>query len=808
MLSYLILAALALVVGYFIISEIRVYVSTDISYKNDTKLLKTGTILTQLHEAESLSKIALQNKSSKDFSNYTQKIDSIFVALDSLKKFTSNDDQKSMLDSVQLLLQKKVINSNELRLLKAKIEANSSIDDALKGFNMMEESLGKISPESLAPDYYDLPVEAQTTLKKWADYLSENVPKDSTTPIGVDSVLTASKTLLTEAKKSSMKTLRSLAEKEWALNRTDLELSQQLRNIIAAFEQEIILKTYTDNINKQTALTRSIRLAGIAAILGFIVVALFTFLITKDYWKVQRYRQQLEKEKKFSESLLKSREQLISMVSHDLRTPLTTITGYSELLEGTPITEKQFSYVHQIKSASHYVDSLVNDLLDFSKLEAGKIKVENRPFVLSELIRNTGENIAEIYSEKNIPLIFEIDERLDRAVMGDAFRVRQVLSNLISNAYKFTHIGSIRIQAEVAKETPTHYHTVIAISDSGIGIKKERQEQIFKEFTQADDHTDKKYGGYGLGLTISKKLTALLNGKISVNSEEDKGSTFTINIPFEISNIPIPPRDEIALTPKKALSLLIIDDDIAMLKLLKEVCHSLGITAHTYNTFNAIKKESPLSYHMVLTDIQMPDLSGFQVLDRLQNSGYMHYKQQPIVAMTGRKDLEKKVYSEAGFADILQKPFTKTSLLKVLQGQFPEAIHDKEVPKTETIPVSGSHLFSLEIINSFLGNNKLAVAEVLQTFKADTLTNMERLSMAIAQMNTQEINAISHRMLPMFRQLKSADIVPILEELELLAENDMTEKAIKLSFADLKNKVTVLLLAIKSYLAKDPNYRD
>src|SRR5690606_7221676 len=288
--------------------------------------------------------------------------------------------------------------------------------------------------ESLNPNYLDLPPDAQSTIRKWAEYLSENVPKDSsnqTTAMEVDSAIIASKSLLQEARLQKIQTLRILAQKEMELSRADMEISQQLRNIISAFEQEVIIKSYNDGLNKQEALRRSIRLAGFAALLGFAIVGLFTFLITRDYWKVQLYRQQLEKEKKFSESLLKSREQLISTVSHDLRTPLNTIMGYSELMETTGLSGQQASYLKNVTSASHYVDNLVNDLLDFSRLEAGKIKIQKSPFILADLITETAENIRELNSQKKITLQLDIDKRLEKPVLGDAFRVRQILSNLI-----------------------------------------------------------------------------------------------------------------------------------------------------------------------------------------------------------------------------------------------------------------------------------------------------------------------------------------------------------------------------------------
>ena len=811
MFSYLMLGILTLVVAYFIFSEIKVFVSTDTATENDAKLLKTGSLLTELYEAESLSKLALQKKTPKSFTAYAQKIDSIFITIDSLKLLTVNDYQKEMLDSVQGLLKKKVFNSNELLRLKRKSETNNSIDNALKEFSKIEESLGKITPESLNPNYSDLPPDAQNTLKKWAEYLSENVPKDtSNIPVAqrVDSVLTVSKSLLAEAKQSNTKALRSVAQKELQLSRADLEISQQLRSIISAFEQEVITKSYNDNLKKQTALKRSLRVAGFASLLGIAIVGLFTFLITKDYWKVQLYRQQLEKEKKFSESLLRSREQLISTVSHDLRTPLNTITGYSELMENTGLSGKQVSYLKNVKSASKYVDSLVNDLLDFSKLEAGKIKIDQTAFILSDLIRETAENLKEIHLKKPIELQVIIDRQLDKPVLGDPFRIRQILTNLIGNAYKFTNEGFIKVEAKVLNEANGNYHTLIQVTDTGIGIKKEKQEHIFKEFTQAEDHTDKKYGGYGLGLTISKKLTELLGGDISLHSEENKGSTFSVEIPLEISKKPLNSPKKMEISPKVELSLLIIDDDPAMLKLLKEVCQHLGLAAHTYNSFDDVTRIGTLNYNMVLTDIQMPNITGFEVLGKLQNGTYSHYAGQPIVAMTGRKDLKRKQYIEAGFSDILQKPFTKDMFLEVLSNLFPQAVRKKAENTEKPNIASGSNLFHLGVISSFLGDDDEGIAEVLQTFITDTKTNMEKLKVAVDDMDIKTVNVVSHRMLPMFRQLNSKEIVPILEQLEILEIGKWEPKVLKQTYRDLQNKSTVLILAIKSYLATSPNYSD
>ncbi len=810
-LSYLVLAILAVVSGFYIYSEIRVYLSTEVSAENDTKLLKTGSLLTHLYEAESMSKLALQTKSKASFTNYSQKIDSIIVDIDSLKQLTPSEEHKSLLDSVQILLIQKLENSNELWDLKAQNQPNSSIDSALREIQKMEASTGKLTVENFHKNPEKLSPYERKILEDWVALLNENVPKDAVEnedPRKVDSILEVSKTMLTQLKRKNVARQRSLEQKEIALNRNDLILSQQLRGIITGFEQEIVTNTYNDTIKKQAALRTSIRLAGFAAILSFLVVGLFTFLITRDFLKVQSYRQKLEQEKKFSESLLKSREQLISTVSHDLRTPLNTITGYSELMENTGLSEKQNGYLKNVRSASKYVDRLVNDLLDFSKLEAGKIKIEQIPFNLKSLLTETAENIREIHSKKPIELIIAIEDELEHTVLGDPFRIRQIVTNLISNAYKFTAQGFIKVSANYTYLSKNVFVASIIISDSGVGIPKEKQKLIFKEFTQAEQHTDKKFGGYGLGLTISKKLASLLKGTLHLKSEPTKGSSFTLKIPLEFTKKSTSLENRKAITPKAGLSILILDDDPSMLHLLKEVCLNEQIEAHTYSDFYAIPNDPFLRYDVVLTDIEMPTINGIQVLKKLKNAHYSHYKTQPIIAMTGRRDIMPETYKAAGFVSILQKPFTKTTFLKVLGELFGDTVLTGSIIPHHKNSISASSLFNLDLLISFIGNNSAGINEVLSTFMEDTNTNMILLEKAVLTKNEKMIHSVAHRMLPMFRQLNTKGIVPILEYLEHYSMEKEGGKSLKVHWKNLKQKTTVLQMALQAHLTKSPNYSD
>lgn len=791
-LSYFVLGSLALISGLFIFSEINRYITTSATTEVENKLFETNFFLTNLYEAERLSKLALQKKTKAQFNIYTLKIVSIGVTIDSLKLLTESLYQKKLLDSVAFLLKQKIRNYDELIRFKVSHKPNVSIDSAIEKLKKVEVSLGKITPEALAPNLKELPLESQKAIKKLADYINANVPKDTLVDSSkkIDSILQNSKLLLKQIRKKNILNQYNLGAKELEISKNDFELSQRLQSIIASFQQEALLNAQKNNVNEQAILQKSIQLAGITALIGFIIVAFFTFLISKDFWKSQLYRQKLEKKKKLSESLLKSREQLIRMVSHDLQTPLNTINGYSDLIKKTILTKIQKEYFKNIESASSYVENLVNDLLDYSKLEAGKLILNNTNFNPYKLIKETAESIGSLYPNKTIRLNLNLDEKLNKFYLCDSFRIKQILTNLIGNAYKFTNTGSINIIAEFHSKK-----LKIDIIDTGIGIAKSKQKDIFNEFTQANIETEIKYGGYGLGLTISKKLISLLNGKLNLKSEENKGSTFSIELPLTDSKIE-PINNSIS-------SILIIDDDDSLLKMLGEMLRKSGLTVYSFNTFlNIDKNDTTVNYDLVLTDIQMPNISGFELLKKLSSGSYIHFKNQPIMAMTGNRDLPTSHYLSKGFSQVLYKPFSKQDFIDSLYNlgiTIPENLN--------TTPINNLHeLYSLEILRSFLDEE--GVNSVLQTFIFETNKNLQLLLHAFKDYNCSKLNEEAHKMLPMFRQLKVDEMIILsLEKLEVIKDLQPHEFS-NLLLQNLKTNIELLIKALQQKIATNLTYND
>jgi DNA-binding response OmpR family regulator len=464
--------------------------------------------------------------------------------------------------------------------------------------------------------------------------------------------------------------------------------------------------------------------------------------------------------------------------------------------------------VKNIRSASGYVGNLVNDLLDFSKLDAGKLKIESVPFIVANLIQETAENIEELQLNKKLKLHLEIDEELEKPVLGDPFRIRQILSNLIGNAFKFTEDGYIKIVATGKSSKGGLLQLQLKVIDSGIGIAKEKQELIFKEFAQADTDTEKKFGGYGLGLTISKKLAELLHGSLELKSKIGEGSIFTLELPLRLNRNPIKQMEKEAPYMAKKLRILIIDDDTALLQMLKELSESLGIVAHTFTNFLKVEHDSHLDYDIVLTDIQMPQVTGFEVLDKLKSGAYKHYKKQPIIAMTGRRDLEPEAYTSIGFTQVLQKPFSKGELVATLKllGLTTAQNDRKDSPKRQV-----NHeldIYNLDIIHSFLGTNEDAIYDVLQTFLRDTKTNMNLLEEGLKIEDYDHINQVAHRMLPMFRQLKVNKCIPTLETMELVKKGSLDIHSLHNLHQKLQRNVEVLVAALATRLATSPSYTD
>lgn len=795
--SYVALLALVVTVGWFLYSENVVYNKLEDKIAQEkTKILRVSKLFSNVYKTESLARKTIQTNSETDFKSYLIETDSLKARIDTLKQIVTTEYQKVLLDSVTYLLSEKTENIRQLKTIKNKAEDEVSVNNAIDEITKMEFNLRKLELQDFTKNPNELGNYQRNVLQKYVDYLNQNIPDDSTNTLSKkasDSILANSKKLLSNVKLKAEKKKETLNFEENKLLKNEIAISEQLRKVLRIIEREIIINSIKNNSLKEKSLKKVNEIVTASAIAGLILTLFFSVLIVSDYSKSQVYKKQLEIANFKTKNLLKSREQLISTVSHDLKTPLSTIVGYSELLGNSDVNTKQSYFIKNIKNSSEYITQLVQDLLDFSRIEAGKITIEKVPFYLPELIEDTARNIQTVYKEKNIDLIINVDDKLHTRVVGDPFRLKQILTNIIGNAYKFTEEGHIKISSYVSEN---ENFFIITIEDTGIGIEKGNQKLVFEEFAQANENIEKKYGGTGLGLSICQKIISFMGGRISLESTFGKGSTFEIKIPLILDQSEITVEEikrNIARNTKKQ-TFVVIDDDINLLNLTSGVLRQEDHQVLSFsNAVKALEAIQNTHFDFVITDIQMPEMDGFMFLKSLRNSEKGIYKNQPVIALTGRTDLDAAVYTEAGFTTVVNKPYSPKILLETIQ----HILDNDTLPKAainEIEETVSSKLYTLETLKEFLGNDQNALNDVLKAFIISSNENLDLLENAIDEKNVPEINSIAHRIAPMFRQIEARDIGILLKTLE---QNNLEIADSKDIFEALKAKTNKLFAVLE-----------
>lgn len=455
--------------------------------------------------------------------------------------------------------------------------------------------------------------------------------------------------------------------------------------------------------------------------------------------------------------LQKAKEQFLANISHEIRTPINGIAGMADLLSQNTNAAEQETYLDAIRHSAENLKLIINDILDLAAIESGKFKFEKIGFNLTDLIPSLISTFAYQAKEKNITLDYSIEKKLNRILIGDPVRLNQVLINLISNAVKFTHSGSIKVSCSTERLQKDTCWVRFEVTDTGIGIPAEKLNTIFESFSQADASVTRKYGGSGLGLTIVKQLVELQNGKITVRSEENVGSTFIALVPYAIgkadtiftSALASQKTQDSTLT-RRLKVLLVEDNDINRLyakSILKNwQCH-VDIAE---NGLVAIEKVKSGEYDVVLMDIQMPVMDGYEATKTIRMLDASK-RDVPIVALTAnatKPDIEKCLAS--GMNDYLSKPFTPDDLHRKLVVDL--RIRPKtEGGKAEQNPRTPG--YDLSYLRSISNNNEEFIQEMMQTFVQTMPGVLNQMREGLAEKNFERISRLAHQVKPSFTLL-------------------------------------------------------
>lgn len=473
---------------------------------------------------------------------------------------------------------------------------------------------------------------------------------------------------------------------------------------------------------------------------NFVGALLLGYMLSQDQNRRILVRE-LKVLRRKAEQAAEAKSVFMARMSHELRTPMNSIIGFSDLLRSTHMNDEQRYYLEQIKVAGRTMTALVSDILDFSKMDVDKTRLELAPLNLAKLIESCGALMLPEAREKNIELHVEIDPRCPEWVEGDELRLRQIFMNLLSNAVKFTEKGEVKLKAAFDSQEGDQYTLSFFVEDTGIGIPSNKQISIFNAFEQVDASLTRQHGGSGLGLAIAYHLASIMEGHIALTSVEDRGSTFRVTLTLKRTD-PVWTGDSVAIesaSETKEASILIVEDIAMNRELAGSMLTKLGY-GHDFacNGAEAIEKIKSKHFDLVFMDLQMPVMNGYDATRAIRNTLKIDTDKLPIIALTAHALPEEigKCF-EAGMDDFLTKPVEFVELASKVEewisgGTDGWDIQERSGSFYENVPLLAES--ELRSFISFVGNERLQ--EAYEDFVND---NAARLMLIRTQQDDTEI---------------------------------------------------------------------
>ena len=736
--------------------------------KNEEILTLTNKLIEKVNKAQSYANLFTLSGNDNHLKNFNIVKSEIAILNDSIINLYDKNFNTKTLNEIINLLNKKGNNIQE-------------ISEQLNSFNPYSEIYSIVDNYQYTPQNKTISTSVQDTiiyktekksfLKRLGEVFSPSNSLDSIVLVSKTTIDTISKDdeetndLLNEiqlstekGKKEYLNQVKTFERKYNNLTLADQEITKEISSLLIDLHKHTLNSVIKEIQESEIIINRNINFAILISCIALLTILTFIYFIFRNVKNVMSARKATEEAKRRTEEIMESRHKLLLSVSHDIKSPLSSIIGYLELMQIDSESQEEKRVFSSMKNSADHILSLLTNLLNFSKLDQGKETPIISEFSISKLCDELSEMFSPLAKNKQLYFIYNKNIEDNIFIKSDALKIKQILSNILSNAIKYTNEGNVNF--DVSKD---ENNIIFIISDEGIGIPQNKLEEIFKPFSRIDNQ-ESIIEGNGFGLFVVKGLVDLLNGNIDVKSEEGKGSTFTVNIPVifvEEKETTVENIDIHTIKTNHKSNILVIDDDKTLLAVIEsmlrklemncKVCHSSIEFEEILNNIN--------NYDVILTDREMGAFSGLEVLKKVKEID----SSKKVVLMTARSEYNKDIAIEKGFDEYLRKPFSIKDLATMLNTNINletdiHSIYQDDFP---------------ELCEMFDNDDK-AIRNILTTFVDTTSQNIITFNEHIESENFSEAVRLCHKMYPMFVQLNQNESADFLSKMDKLRGKDET----------------------------------
>lgn len=757
----------------------------------NTKIDLLKQVVGDLTDAESSMKSYRLTNDESYLTPFYESISQVDGRMALLKQQSSEDEYLVKLaDSVAQLVEIKYSLLNRLLLL----ENNEKVADELQ----------KIAQKLAAQEKQRQKDAAKKSISIFDKIFGSAKKEDKKAGINIKDV----EKEINNAKTNQLSQLKELKEQELYLTKEDKIVMDKIRSIIKKMENFV----RTSNSWKAIKITKQANQTNfyiiIFCVLATALLAVTSFFILSFSKKNKAYRTALREAKIQAENLAKAKETFLANMSHEIRTPMNAIAGFTNQLLQSKLTKDQAEQLQIVKKSSDHLLRIINDILDYSKIESGKLGFESVGFSPKQLLNEVVLLMQPAAADKGLTIQTEVSSAVPSICIGDPVRLRQIVINLVANAIKFTEKGEINIRFAAVQKGVDAVSLQVTVQDTGIGIGEEKLKTIFNEFEQADTSNARKYGGTGLGLTISKKLAEMLGGSIDLSSTLNKGTRVSVIIPYGVgtdSDLQTAKVLETQNSELKGIAVLVADDEEYNRRLIAIILKKWGIDAHIVkNGLEAVEAIKNNTYEVVLMDVRMPVLSGIEATVQIRELTRPEKSQIPIIALTATtRQTEIEDCKKAGMQHVLSKPFNESSLYQLLVN----IIHKPDTPVNSTGEVvepetnkPDDKKYNLDELRVLSNGDNNFVREMVQVFITTTQSGIAGMEDALAQEDGEALADAAHKIVPPCRHLQANTLLKKLKTIELSARQQGNTLDMEPKVEEAKAEAAVIIALLEAEL--------